>query len=87
MQEILFEYKLNPTTWAYLSTLITTAHYFMFRRFWSVRNLDLIALIGFSPGLLLLYHGHGGNPNLEELGYVWLLGVSTFFLIRLLRHT
>ena len=85
MQEILFEYKLNPTTWAYLSALITVAVYFMFRRFWSVRNLDLIALIAFSPGLLLLYHGLTRNKvELQEIGYVWLLGVCAFFLIRLL---
>ena len=85
MQEILYEYKLNPTTWAYLSALITVAVYFMFRRFWSVRNLDLIALIAFSPGLLLLYHGLTRDKvDLQELGYIWLFGVSAFFLIRLL---
>ena len=85
MQEILFEYKLNPTTWAYLSALITVAVYFMFRRFWSVRNLDLIALIAFSPGLLLLYHGLTRDMvDLQEFGHIWLFGVSAFFLIRLL---
>ena len=57
MQEILFKYELNPTTWAYLSSLMVIGIYFKFRRFWSIRNLDLIGLIAFSPGLLLVYHG------------------------------
>ena len=39
-----------PTTWAYLSSLLTIGIYFKFHRFWSVRNLDLVALIGFAPG-------------------------------------
>ena len=57
MQEILFGYRLNPTTWAYISALMMIGIYFKFRRFWSVRNLDLVALIGFSPGFLLVYYG------------------------------
>ena len=57
MQEILFGYKLNPTTWAYISALMMLGIYFKFHRFWSVRNLDLAALIAFSPGLLLIYYG------------------------------
>ncbi len=50
MQEILYEYKMNPTTWVYLASLIMIAVYFKFRRLWSVRNLDLIGLILFAPG-------------------------------------
>ena len=57
MQEILFGYRLTPTTWAYISALMMIGIYFKFRRFWSVRNLDLVALISFSPGFLLVYHG------------------------------
>ena len=57
MQEILYEYQMNPTTWVYLSSLIMISVYFKFRRFWSVRNLDLIGLIFFAPGLLLVSHG------------------------------
>ena len=83
MQEILFNYDVNPTTWAYLSSLMTIGIYFKFRRFWSVRNLDLIALIAFAPGLLLV-----SQPleqyQLEQWGYVWLFAVGGFFLIRLL---
>jgi len=78
MRKILFEYSMNPTTWVYLSSLLTIGIYFKFRRFWSVRNLDLVGLIAFAPGLLLVGHG------LEQLGYVWLFSVGGFFLVRLL---
>src|SRR5208337_2094867 len=57
MQEILYHYQPpTPTTWAYLSSLIIIAVYFKFRRFWSVRNLDLVGLILFAPGLLPVSH-------------------------------
>ena len=78
MHEILYEYDMNPTTWAYLSSLLTIGIYFKFRRFWSVRNLDLVALICLAPGLLLISH------HKESLGYLWLFSVSGFFLVRLL---
>ncbi len=59
MKYILYDYVMTPTTWAYLSSLIMIAVYFKFRRFWSVRNLDLIGLIFFAPGLLLVAYGEG----------------------------
>jgi len=63
MQEILYDYQPpSPTTWVYLSSLIIIAVYFKFRRFWSVRNLDLIGLILFAPGLLLILQ-HGRDPR------------------------
>lgn len=84
MQEILFDYRLNPTTWAYISALMMFGTYFKFRRFWSVRNLDLVTLIAFSPALLLIYYGLKQNPDLLRAGYVWLFAVSGVFLVRLL---
>lgn len=85
MREILFEFQLSPTTWAYVSALMTIGIFFKFHRFWSVRNLDLVALIAFSPGLLLIFHGLVKEmPGLVQAGYVWLFAVSGFFLIRLL---
>ena len=92
MRDILFEYELNPTTWAYLSALLTIGIYFKFGRFWSVRNLDLIGLIVFSPGLLLIFHGldkiqqgHAEfGQGLVQFGYSWMLGVGGLFLLRLL---
>jgi hypothetical protein len=87
MQEILFDYKLNPTTWAYVSTLMMIGIYFKFRRFWSVRNSDLLALIAFSPALLLIYYGLKQNPILIRTGYIWLFIISGIFLVRLLLDT
>ncbi len=78
MQEILFEYEMHPTTWVYVSSLMTIGIYFKFRRFWSVRNLDLIGLIAFSPSLLLISH------DFYQAGYLWLFAISGVFLIRML---
>jgi hypothetical protein len=97
MSEILFQYKqVNPTTWAYLSSLLVIALYFKFSRIWSVRNLDLIGLILLAPALLLVKYGLDYSPALdagagadraelvEHLGYIWLFAVSGLFLLRLL---
>ena len=85
MQDILFGYKLNPTTWAYISALMMIGIYFKFHRFWSVRNSDLVGLICFSPGLLLIYYGLAKQEsNLVQAGYVWLFVVGGCFLVRLL---
>lgn len=81
MREILLEYDVNPTTWVYLSALMTIGIYFKFRRFWSIRNLDLAGLIAYSPGLLLVSRGQ------ELFGCAWLLTVNFLFLIRLLIDT
>lgn len=78
MQEILFEYEMHPTTWVYLSSLLIIGIYFKFRRLFSVRNLDLLGLLTFSPGLLLVAHGQ------EQWGYNWLFVTSALFLVRLL---
>jgi hypothetical protein len=58
MSEILFQYqKIEPTTWAYLSSLLIIGLYFKFNRFWSVRNLDLCLVILLAPGLLMVHYG------------------------------
>ena len=58
MSEFLFYYeKVNPVSWAYLSSLLLIGLFFKFNRFWSVRNLDLILLILLAPGLLLVTAG------------------------------
>ncbi|MGI8980064.1 MAG: hypothetical protein ACR2FY_12645 [Pirellulaceae bacterium] len=58
MSEFLFQYeKINPISWAYLSSLLMIALFFKFNRFWSVRNLDLILLILLAPGLLIVQAG------------------------------
>lgn len=57
MDRILYKYELNPTTWVYLSSLLTIAIFFKFSRFWSVRNFDLLGLLAISPGLLMIAYG------------------------------
>jgi hypothetical protein len=65
----------------YLSSLLTIAIYFKFSRLWSLRNLDLLGLIALAPGLLLV-----GLHDVEKqhIGYIWLLAMGVFFLVRLL---
>ncbi|MCE5303428.1 MAG: hypothetical protein LLF97_10015 [Planctomycetaceae bacterium] len=85
MQEILYGYRLNPITWAYISALMMIGIYFKFQRFWSVRNLDLVGLLAFSPALLLIYYGLLRNQReLIQTGYAWLFVVGGVFLVRLL---
>ena len=70
MSDILFSYKrVEPTTWAYLSSLLIIALYFKFSRVWSVRNLDLIVLVLLSPGLLLVKYGLD-RGNVAEVAVV-----------------
>src|SRR5215470_13001182 len=44
----------NPTTWFYFSGLLAVALFFKFSRLLSMRNLDVLTLYLFMPGLLLL---------------------------------
>ncbi len=83
--EAILQYEINPTTWMYLSALMTMGIFFKFRRFWSVRNFDLLGLMAFSPGLLLVYHGlFEGDNALLRWGYVWIFVVSGLFLLRMI---
>ncbi|MCA9247685.1 MAG: hypothetical protein KDA42_11230 [Planctomycetales bacterium] len=86
MHEFLFEYhRVPPTTWAYLSSLLILAIFFKFSRLWSIRNFDLIGLLLFAPGLLMVHFGaRSGAEFAEHSGYVWLFCISAVFLIRLL---
>ena len=91
MPDILFHYeRVNPTSWAYLSSLLTLALYFKFNRIWSVRNFDLFLLIMLSPGLLLVqwaWENAGTQPNateIEHYGFLWLFATGSIILLRLL---
>lgn len=79
MREVLFKYYVDPTTWVYLSCLMTIGIYFKFRRFWSVRNLDLIGVLAFGPGMLLV-----ATPATANAGYIWLFVVGGLFLFRMM---
>ena len=86
MSDILFHYyRVNPTTWFYLSSLLSIALFFKFNRVWSVRNLDLVGLILLAPGLLAVEYGlYRVNVAALQLGYIWLFSVSAAFLVRML---
>jgi len=56
MLEILLDYKRpDPTTWVYMSSFLIVGLFFVFRRFWSIRNLDIVLLILLAPGLLVVH--------------------------------
>ncbi len=95
MSEILFQYeKVNPTSWAYLSSLLTLALFFKFNRVFSLRNLDLFLLILIAPGLLLVqwsFENEGTEPKfalqMQQLGFLWLFAVQALLMARLLLDT
>jgi hypothetical protein len=69
----------NPTTWFYFSGLLAVALFFKFSRMLSMRNLDVITLYLFMPGLLLLT-----DRTNAFWGYLWLVIASLYFLVRCL---
>lgn len=90
MSDILFHYeKVNPTSWAYLSSLLMLALFFKFTRAFSIRNLDLFLLISLAPGLLLVQYGLE-NPEatrILKLGFLWLLASGLVLMTRMLLDT
>lgn len=99
MEELLSGYQSNHSNWLYYSALLTIAVFFKFNRLWSLRNVDLLLLLGISPGLLMVIEGEEGyenalihnldTPIVEKfehqmwMGYSWLFFVSMLVLIRL----
>jgi hypothetical protein len=91
MTDVLFRYeRWDPTSWAYLASIVVIALYFKFSRVWSVRNVDLIGLILLAPPLLLIKHGmdHGASDGaaklIQHIGYIWLFVLGGLFMLRLL---
>ena len=70
----------NATTLFYFSALVAIALFFKFTRLLSIRNWDVLSLFLPMPGLLLL------DPRWDThfWGYLWLLAVSGYFLLRCL---
>ncbi|MEQ8849093.1 hypothetical protein [Botrimarina sp.] len=90
MSELLFQYeRVNPTSWAYLSSLLTIALFFKFNRLFCFRNLDLVLLILLAPGLLCIEQSlrRQVGESVALIGYVWLLAVSLLLLVRMLYDT
>ena len=91
MNEVPFFYnRVSPPTWIHLSAILTIAVFFKFSRLWSVRNLDLIALVLVAPGLWAAQYGHavfGHLPDavrIEQIGYIWLFAATFWLLLRML---
>ncbi len=58
MTEILTYRRPDPTTWVYMSSFLTIGLFFVFRRFWSIRNVDVVLLIALAPGLSMVHAGY-----------------------------
>ncbi|RLS21489.1 MAG: hypothetical protein DWH72_02080 [Planctomycetota bacterium] len=86
MSDILFHYyRVNPTTWFYLSSLLSIALFFKFNRLWSIRNLDLLLLILLAPGLLAVeYGGYKASSSAQQLGFIWIFSICGLFTARML---
>jgi hypothetical protein len=86
MSDILFHYyRVNPTTWFYLASLLSVALFFKFNRVLSMRNLDLLGLIMLAPGLLAVEYGSfKASTTTQHLGFLWIFAVSGLFLLRML---
>src|SRR3954447_24667378 len=57
----------NPTTWFYFSGLLAVALFFKFSRLLSMRNLDVLTLFLFMPGLLLLAQGNADDEKVRKI--------------------
>ena len=58
MSDLLLYYQRpEPATWVFLSSFLLLTMYFVFHRFFSVRNLDLLLLLLLAPGLMMVYEG------------------------------
>jgi hypothetical protein len=81
IDSIFFDLHLpNAPTWFYFSALLAVALFFKFSRFFSIRNLDVLALFLPMPGLLLLVEG--GLRTFA--GYLALLIAAAYWLVRCL---
>jgi hypothetical protein len=58
MSQFLIHYvRLEPQAWVFLSTLLVIGLFVMFHRFWSLRNMDILLVLAFTPGMMLVYEG------------------------------
>jgi hypothetical protein len=54
---LLYYQRPEPATWVFLSSFLLLSIYFVFHRFFSVRNLDVLLLLLLAPGLMMVYEG------------------------------
>lgn len=72
----------NSATWFYFSALLAVALFFKFGRVFSFRNVDVLTLYAFAPGLLLIADSRQARDAAEFRGYAALLLASSYFLFR-----
>lgn len=66
MSHLLFYYQRpEPATWVFLSSFLLISIYFVFHRFFSVRNLDILLLLLLAPGLMMVYEGRRAKLGIE----------------------
>ncbi|KAA5541130.1 hypothetical protein FYK55_19245 [Roseiconus nitratireducens] len=53
-----------------MSSFLTIGLFFVFHRFWSVRNLDIVLLILLAPGLLMVHEGRRRHLREVEFGEI-----------------
>jgi hypothetical protein len=54
----------EPTTWLVLSIFSVIGLFVVFHRFWSMRNVDILLILAFIPGFMLVYEGR--RASLDE---------------------
>ncbi|GIX00600.1 MAG: hypothetical protein KatS3mg111_3932 [Pirellulaceae bacterium] len=54
---LLYYQRPEPATWVFLSSFLMISVYFVFHRFFCVRNLDIVLLLLLAPGLMMVYEG------------------------------
>lgn len=54
---LLYYQRPEPATWVFLSSFLLLSIYFVFHRFFSIRNLDIVLLLLLAPGLMMVYEG------------------------------
>lgn len=77
MWEVFFDFYMPSATWMYVSTLLLLGIFFEFHRPLSLRNLDLVVLTLFAPGLLTAI------TTGSIWAYAWIFFISVYFLVRL----
>lgn len=78
MTDFLSHYlRLEPPTWVFLSTFLTVGLFLMFHRFWSLRNLDILLILLFTPGLMLVYEGSSRVSNPRSFAQIPYHGPSS----------
>jgi hypothetical protein len=71
MSEFLFYYvRPEPPTWVFLSIFAVIGIFVVFRRFWSLRNLDILLVLAFTPGFMMVYEGRKAALSKPEVDAV-----------------